>query len=476
MKALLLLCAAALCASTLSVAAADLPTVHITDITHDGFTVFWEPDPALSYVVSIYELSECCQWSFLDMVNVSWGTATGSVDLVHAESGKYVIAGLEESTTYRYDITSSNASANTVSGNVTTYNSTGLTHHDAEVADGHTDTSTSQYVEPQIWHGSEPALEPEHNARESLLTSLREQMLHMINTERTEAGLGNVTMANHTVAQAHAQEMFDNCYISHWNLAGLKPDMRYAMAGGQQYTAENVAGHDYCPSRWVYDSEDPETQLQEHMDGLMGSRGHRDNILDPYHMSVGIGIAWNDYSMWVVQLFEYDYVEFETLPHFTDRRALQFEGHVTNGTTLNSQSDLLVDMYYAPLPQNETASRLNNSYCYDNGNYTAQIRPKAPSGYYYTSDTVDIWLSKCPGPRDYTGPYDFRIDVTQFDWYEPEQVPAIDAAQWRAYDNWFKVTAYVGRVLESNGPGIYTIVIWADERLIASYPILWDFD
>jgi len=57
---------------------------------------------------------------------------------------------------------------------------------------------------------------------------------------RTLHGLTNVTLGNIPCGQLHVEEMLENRYMIHWNLAGYKPYMRYPEAGGAGSVSENV--------------------------------------------------------------------------------------------------------------------------------------------------------------------------------------------------------------------------------------------
>ena len=67
-------------------------------------------------------------------------------------------------------------------------------------------------------------------------------MLELINEERENAGVGPVTMGNNFAAQLHAENALDACFGSHWGVDGLKPYMRYSLAGGYQSNGENGSG------------------------------------------------------------------------------------------------------------------------------------------------------------------------------------------------------------------------------------------
>lgn len=298
------------------------------------------------------------------------------------------------------------------------------------------------------------------------LDSLKAQMLELINENRDFVGLDPVALGNNSAAQTHAEDMKQNCYMAHWGLDGLKPDMRYVLAGGQQYNAENVSGHLSCVGS-NYATVSAERQLRESMDGLMRSPGHRDNILDPHHAAVNLGIAYDSRSMWVVQQFEYDYVSFIEPPSLANG-VLSFEGTVTNGANIHSEDDLAVSVYYSQYPREWTREEVNRTYCYDAGDPAAFVRPAAPPGSYYTSDgTVVTDYGGCPGPEDASTSNAIQVRTHAVLWY--------DAKVWYVGGQTFKVSVNLADVLRENGDGVYTVLIWASGDVqIASYPILYE--
>lgn len=105
-----------------------------------------------------------------------------------------------------------------------------------------------------------------------------EQMLTLVNEERTKRGLPPVTMAAslRELARAYAKDMFERGYFSHYSPEGESPFDRMEKAG-ISYTAagENLA---YAPN------------VQVAHRGLMNSEGHRANILSTDFGKVGIGV------------------------------------------------------------------------------------------------------------------------------------------------------------------------------------------
>ena len=141
-------------------------------------------------------------------------------------------------------------------------------------------------------------------------------MLALIDSERRKAGVNPVVLGINNAAQLHAESSLSDCVSSHWGTDGLKPYMRYSLAGGYQSNGENGHGSDYCirASDRYRPISSIQAEIREAMAGWMESPGHRRNILDPSHMKVNLGIAWDRYNVKMFQHFEGDYVEYQQLP------------------------------------------------------------------------------------------------------------------------------------------------------------------
>jgi len=138
--------------------------------------------------------------------------------------------------------------------------------------------------------------------------------LDLINEDRSEHGVSHVTLSSVTSAQEHAEDMLEHHYISHWDTNGYKPYMRYTLTGGKGLVYENVACH---WGNYPLDPKEVLKQLEWNMmyDDEEWDWGHRDNILDPHHNKVSIGIAYDVYNLCFVQNFENDYTIWTTLSH-----------------------------------------------------------------------------------------------------------------------------------------------------------------
>ena len=167
----------------------------------------------------------------------------------------------------------------------------------------------------------------------------KELMLELINRERTKAGLSPVELGTNLAAQIHAESSLENCTSSHWGVDGLKPYMRYSLAGGYQSNGENGHGLDYCiTGREKYRAiSNIEGEIREAMSGWMRSPGHRSNILDKWHKKVNIGLAWDRYNIVAYQHFEGDHVRYEALPTIEDG-ILSLEGTTKNRRKLQAQT------------------------------------------------------------------------------------------------------------------------------------------
>ena len=141
-------------------------------------------------------------------------------------------------------------------------------------------------------------------------------MLELINAERAKVGAPAVVLGDNIAAQLHAETSLENYSSSHWGVDGLKPYMRYSLAGGYQSNAENGSGSDYCitASDGYRANASIKQEIRETMAGWMRSQGHRRNILDPWHKKVNIGLAWDRYNTVMYQHFEGDYVEYQNMP------------------------------------------------------------------------------------------------------------------------------------------------------------------
>ena len=319
--------------------------------------------------------------------------------------------------------------------------------------------------------------------------ALMEESLHMldlINAARSEAGLGSVVLGDNIAAQIHAESSLENCFHAHWGLDGLKPYMRYSLAGGYQNNSENGSGYDRCYT----EADRVEVQglrdmVTRAMEGFMGSPDHRRTILSPKYRKVNIGIASDEYNAFIYQQFEGDYIEYDQVPTISDG-ILTLQATVKNGASLTEELDLSVQVWYDPPPQPLTRGQLARTYCYTYGEIVAAVRPPPPPGHFYLAKRFSQLAigTACPDPTDFppSSSAPRRREGPQLSISRPEAVGYsgdwITAQQWDYTDKSFMVVADVSSLLREYGPGVYTVHVWAmldsDDTSVSEYSIFYE--
>ena len=317
-------------------------------------------------------------------------------------------------------------------------------------------------------------------------------MLRLINNERRSAGVPEVELGVNDAAQLHAEDSLEGCHSSHWGSDGLKPYMRYSLAGGYQSNGENGSGRDYCiRARDGYVAlSGIKTEIREAMAGWMNSPGHRRNLLEKTHRRVNIGLAWDRYNLIAVQHFEGDYVEYETLPEFDGDR-LKLYGKIKNGARFGVGDTIPVQVFYDPPPHTLNPGQLSRTYCYGSGLPVAYVREPLTGSWNYDNDSLSTSYTVCPDPYDVPpdAPAPRSHDEAHLHWrqaYRASQslgkalavMRAITASSWKAGGNSFLITANFGSALKKHGPGVYTVVLWGTvsgkAEVISEYSIFHD--
>ena len=299
-------------------------------------------------------------------------------------------------------------------------------------------------------------------------------MVGLINQARAAEGVPEVTPGDNIAAQLHADSSLSSCVSGHWGVDGLKPYMRYSLAGGYQYDAENGSGLDYC-----IESSDGyralvslESEIRETMDGWMDSPGHRRNILDPWHKKVNIGLAWDRYNFMAYQHFEGDYVRYDSLPRIHNGK-LSFSGSAINELRFSSKEELGLQLFYDPPPHTLTRGQASRTYCYDSGVQVAAFRYPLTGSSYWTEDSFFKSYTPCPDPYavspDVPGAHsvieaqrlhdEARIRLSPS---LPLTIPWVTASEWTASGAAFSVVADIRGLLSEHGPGVYTVLLWGE--------------
>lgn len=301
-------------------------------------------------------------------------------------------------------------------------------------------------------------------------------MLGLINAERDRAGVPPVSMGDNIAAQLHAENSLSGCFSGHWGMDGLKPYMRYSLAGGYQTNAENGSGLDYCikASERYTALGSTESEIRDMMDGWMRSPGHRSNILDPWHKKVNIGLAWDKYNMAGYQHFEGGYVNYDRLPEIANG-TLTFQGRTQNELRFSSKEEMGLQLYFDPPPHSLTRGQVSRTYCYDSGLLIAAFRYPLTGGWFWDEDEFTKTYSPCPdpydipaespGPRSYDEAHRFWQQAASASNNRAPQlieVPWVTASAWTASGTDFSVSADVSDLLTEYGTGVYTILLWGE--------------
>jgi uncharacterized protein YkwD len=226
--------------------------------------------------------------------------------------------------------------------------------------------------------------EPEIVAREDLV----EHVLQVINDDRADFGLPPVELSANQAAQVHAEDVFHAKQISHWMTNGEKPYMTYSRYGGMGSVQQNVAiagftaeQYEECVSGILRGCEriDPLPTIEEleyemmYKDEDCCGNGHRENILNPHHTDVSIGVVYDEYYLVVVQNFENNY----GLRVSASNEQVRVSGQLAKGTLEQ------ISIYYDEMPTPDTYEENKHALSYSAGELVASVAKPLPPGYYY---------------------------------------------------------------------------------------------
>jgi hypothetical protein len=250
-------------------------------------------------------------------------------------------------------------------------------------------------------------------------------MLDLINADRAAENLDPVAWDDLAadVAQAHAEAMAEDVYMSHWNLTGEGPDVRYGRAGGTETVQENVYSYWYrYEDGRPAPIEDWETVIREAQVSLMNSPGHRANIMAPAHTHVGIGIAYNAQAgeVRIAQEFINRYVAIvDPIP----AQAQVGEVVTVKGQLLGDVERPVINLAYEPFPAPMSVMEAESVHVYQSpAEFFEAIEPSVDAGGVFSADVrldsegrpglyhIRIWVHE----QDTSIPAsDLIVDVTE---------------------------------------------------------------
>ena len=133
---------------------------------------------------------------------------------------------------------------------------------------------------------------------------------------------------------------------------------------------------------------------------------------------------------------------------------------------------------YDPPPHDLTRGQVSRTYCYDSGQPVAFLRRPLSSGVRYSSDAASVVTEFCPDPYDISpdafAPSSPTIAHTHWqDAYSKSQrlgssrisVPTITASKWRVSRDGFSIEADLSSILDTYGPGVYTVSLWGGHAM-----------
>jgi uncharacterized protein YkwD len=269
---------------------------------------------------------------------------------------------------------------------------------------------------------------------------LYQHALDVINKDRRANNLPPVQLDNNQAAQIHAEDNLKQRTLSHYMSTGEKPYMVYTRYSGTGYVAQNVASRMYdisqCQKPFVAcPAIDPVQAIDESEDEMMNNDaasnwGHRDNILDKNHNYVSIGIAYDQYSFFLVQNFENKYID-SVNPVIYENGKVSISGNLI-GKTIGS-----VGIAYDPLP-------------------TGTIYQMHKDDGFYLLDTTYAAVFK---PAE-GGMY-----------YLPSQFSFIEADSWSQTGNNVNISFDLNSLISK--AGVYTVVANTDDNVpLTSYSIV----
>lgn len=242
-------------------------------------------------------------------------------------------------------------------------------------------------------------------------TSYDYYVLSLINKDRNQFGLGNVTLSGETSGQQHTQSMLDNHYFSHWDIYGMKPYMRYTLVGGLGAVSENIAFNSSreCVGSLCKGTVNVQEALKAmeysmmYNDSACCNNGHRDNILDPNHNQVSIGISYTTGIVYLAEDFVDNYISWNNGgPGFATNDQVSLSGSIQQPYVLSS-----VLITYEPPVASMSPSELNQTSSYG---YGQQVAGVVGDPLYYYSGIKTILAS-----RYSTSGNQFNIDFSMHD-------------------------------------------------------------
>jgi hypothetical protein len=172
------------------------------------------------------------------------------------------------------------------------------------------------------------------------------------------------------VANKQCREAAEHGYLSHWNLAGEKPYMRYAFAGGKDHISENAFAET--------NSEDYNTAVNVAADLMKAGHGsfmrerapydgHKQNVINKTHNYVGLGYYINGGQFRYDEEYIDRYIDFIYVPGDLE---INESGTLTVDTKGKSFL-FFITIYREDIPEPMSVSQLSETSSY--GDFTDEV-------------------------------------------------------------------------------------------------------
>jgi uncharacterized protein YkwD len=292
--------------------------------------------------------------------------------------------------------------------------------------------------------------------------------LGVINAERASSGLQAVMLSSVPSGQQHADSMEYYGYFSHWDNQGYKPYMRYTLLGGTGSVEENVAIN-YCTTsqpdvtpqlpapcsvRTVEDAINASEWMMLNNDSACCGNGHQQNILNPLHNSVSLGVAYNSTTVFLVEDFENNYIGNESLQLSGGDVTLQGTVTAYQQGWMESQSGAEISVYFDPTPSNISLGALKLTPSCDQYSELNESSSCQYQGAYTPGTAISTVFFPCPAGRvcstsdNYTYAQQWQTSLSTGD---------------------FDIVFSIGALESAYGSGVYTFYLWPAE--VAAGPI-----
>lgn len=225
---------------------------------------------------------------------------------------------------------------------------------------------------PMVRHGPDRTAMPYEEPRAEDKRALFER----INRDRVAHGVPPVQYEPRAalVGDRYCLDSAAGGLSGHWDLQGRAPYLRWGLAGGVDFHAENAAS--FSIARGPFPRPVRELVLEAHADMMAEvppDDGHRRTILDPAFTHVGIGLAEVGNELRMTEEFTragFDWIETPAGPLRAGQRAA-FAGRPLKGWAVG-----LVEIRFEPPPQPMTVLEIRRRRVYA---YPSVVRSLVPS-------------------------------------------------------------------------------------------------